>query len=309
MNLNCNKWIAAYYPFEMIESKRSRTIMCLLFDKIICHLPVADFACGGGHGSVDYFSNDILVKAGVIELKEEILLDDIPQDISSGTYWGNDEEFDTFYKLQITAMSLKSSVKGANIPITDQIEWPVPASIAGLLDVKHFATFQASALAINSLKMALPSFNEIDDEEILEAREKLKENLLSFRLSMLQLAPIVRQGIADNISPNEIYNEAKYVVETIVFPSLQGLKIRLEKEKGRFWRKILLKGGMIVPTFLLNWTTKNALFAAFKAVEASNALACSLINREEAIEALKLQGGMGYLLSLDKHFPLKEERI
>lgn len=50
-------WKAAYYPKEMIENQRTKTILCLLFDKIVCHFPVSDMACGGGKGISDFFSD------------------------------------------------------------------------------------------------------------------------------------------------------------------------------------------------------------------------------------------------------------
>jgi hypothetical protein len=30
------KWTAAYYPFDMISNRHSRTIICMLFDKAMC---------------------------------------------------------------------------------------------------------------------------------------------------------------------------------------------------------------------------------------------------------------------------------
>lgn len=66
MNNISQKWTTAYYPFDMISNQRSKTIMCLLFDKIICHFPAASMACGGGHGmSHDLYGNSPLVDAGV----------------------------------------------------------------------------------------------------------------------------------------------------------------------------------------------------------------------------------------------------
>jgi hypothetical protein len=299
MEMNHQLWSAAYYPFDMIENQHSKTIICLLFDKIVCHFPVADSACGGGHGmSGALYGDNALVNAGVIELREETLLDEIHTDFSPEFYWGTEEEFELYSKLQITAMSLNDCIQNGSVPLTDIADSPVPVSMLEKIDLKRFAQLQASALAIQSLKIALPPFKEISDEEILEARDKLKEQLVSLRIAMLTLAPSIRHGIENNVTLSNIHKEARYVVDTRINPSLQELRKKLELEKGRFWRRLILQGSNIVPTFLLNWITGNAITAALKAANSSKDFALSLIQREETIETFKNQGGIGYLLEI-----------
>jgi len=40
------EWIAAYYPSEFLDNKRTKTILSLLFDKVILHFPIAYIGCG-----------------------------------------------------------------------------------------------------------------------------------------------------------------------------------------------------------------------------------------------------------------------
>jgi len=303
-----NTWVSAYYPKEMIDNRHSRTILCILFDKIICHFPVSHMACGGGHGmSEDTFGDDTLVKEGIIELKEETLLDEIQVDFSKGHFWGTDEEFDRYIRLQITGMALRDSLNSGSVPITDIPNSPIPASILETFDLKRFAQLHASALSIQSLKIALPPFKEISDYEILEARAELKELLIPFRLSMLALSPVVRHGIENDKSLDEIYQEARYIVDTNIIPDLTELQKKLELEKGKFWRRILMKGSTILPNFLFNWTTKNALSAAIGAVDSSKNIALDFIKHEENVESLKIQAGLGYLLKIAEHPIFKKQ--
>jgi hypothetical protein len=296
------QWTAAYYPYPVVENQHSKTIICLLFDKLVCHFPVADMACGGGHGmSDDLYGDSPLVESGVIEVREEILLDEVPCDFTPGYYWGTPEENALYRRLQITNMTINECMNNGSIPITDMAETPIPATILTQLDLNRFAKLQASALAIQSLRIALPAFKEISDNEIMEAREKLKGQLQSFRNAMLTLSPAVRQGVASNEPLAEIQKEAKYIVETRVLPALVELKRKLELEKGKFWRRIVLQGSSIAPNFLINWMTSNALSAAIKAVDSSKEIALSLIQREETLELYKAQGGIGYLLEIVDH--------
>ena len=79
-NKKMEVWKAAYYPKEIIENQRTKTILCLLFDKIVCHFPVQEPpTCGGCSGISDFFSDDPLVKAGILELEEEYLLSGIEE--------------------------------------------------------------------------------------------------------------------------------------------------------------------------------------------------------------------------------------
>jgi hypothetical protein len=257
--------------------------------------------CGGGHGGSLCYWDDPLVEGDVIEIREEILLDDIEVDFSPGYYWGTEEEFDLYHRLQVTGMAINESSNSGCVPLTDIPDSLIPAEILEGVDLKRFARLQASALAIQSLKFVLPPFKEISDYEILEAREELRDQLIPFRLAMLALSPVVRQGIEGNSSLIDIHKEANYIAETRILPTLIELRKKLELERGKFWRRIVLKGSSILPAFFLNWTTKNALTAVIKAIDSSKDIALDFIKREETLEAFRSQGGLGYLLNIMDH--------
>lgn len=301
------QWIGAYYPHEMILDQRSKAILCLLFDKIVCHFPVSDMTCGGGSGMSECFSDDPLVKSGVVELREEVLLSEVQVNFAQGHYWGTEEEFNQFVELQITAMALNTCVDHGAVPVTDSPNWPIPASLARKADLVRFAHIQAAALAVQSLEVAIPPIAELVEDDILEARVQLREQLVPFRRSMLALAPIVRDGIQSEASLGEIYEEAKYVVETNVAPALYELHDRLSKEKGRFWRKLIIKGSGVIPKFVLNWTTKGALLAAIDSLGDVKDLTLEVVEREALLASLKSHGALGYLLSVADHPSFKSK--
>jgi len=304
------KWVGAYYPNEMINGQRSKAILCLLFDKIVCHFPVADMACGGGHGMSEVFCDSPLVEEGVIEIKEEILLPEIEPKSTPRDYWGNEEDFNKFVNLQITAMALNICDQCTTVPVTDDPKCPVPISAANEVKFLRFANLQAATLAIKSLDILIPAIADISDEDILQARDKLREQLIPFRYSMLSLAPLVRDGIQSDVSLEAIYKEAAYIAETKVAPALNELQRRLSKEKGQFWRKLIFKGGKVVPKFILNWMTKDALSATIASLADVKNLASEVIEHKALLNSFKNQGGLGFLLSVADYpkFKSKHEK-
>ncbi|MCX5994660.1 MAG: hypothetical protein NTV59_01475 [Chloroflexi bacterium] len=307
MTKPAEQWVGAYYP-ETILEPRSKAILCLLFDKVICHFPVADMVCAGGQGMSEFLNDDPLVKAEVLEIREEFLLPDIEVKFSPGFFWGTDEEFNQFAQLQVTAMALNSCVDTGAVPLTDNPDWPIPASMTKKIDVLRFARLQAVALGMQSLEIALPPIANLSDDDILQARDDLMEQLIPFRHSMLKLAPTVRDGIQSEVSLSEIYKEARYVVETKVAPSLFELQDRLSKEKGRFWRRLILRSSVFIPKFIVSWTTKGALSAAVNSLSEAKDLAVAFIEHERLLTSLKSEGGLGYLLSVSDNLSTKSKK-
>ena len=61
-------------------------------------------------GISEFFGDDPLVGAGVLELREEILLPDVEVKFPPGHFWGTEGESDHFVQLQPTAMALNTCV-------------------------------------------------------------------------------------------------------------------------------------------------------------------------------------------------------
>lgn len=103
---------------------------------------MADINCGGGHGSShEIFGEELLIKEGIFEIKEVVLLPSITTNSSKDYYGKTDEDFDKFVCLQITGMSINDSIYYESIPVTDEINCQIPASIISKLNIKRFAKF------------------------------------------------------------------------------------------------------------------------------------------------------------------------
>jgi hypothetical protein len=285
----------------MILDSQSRGVLSLLFDKIICHFPVANMACGGGHGTIDDFSDELLVKVGIIELREYIHEPDINPIPSDKSVWGTDENFDLFLKSQVTLMALNACTNENAVPITDDPNWPIPGSLIHKMDITRFARLQAGALAMESINILIPSLANLEGEEILIVREKLKEQLIPFRNAMLRLAPLVREGIKTDASPHAIFKEASYVVETTIAPLMEELRNRVSKERERFWRKVLIKAGVIAPKIILNWASQNAIKAAIESFADAKDIIEEIVAYDRWTDAMISTGGIGFLLSIKEY--------
>lgn len=293
------EWVAAYYPLETVSNPRSRAILCLLFDKLVNYFPISTMTCGGGSGvSNIILENDLLYEHEIIEAREEYLIGDIELESTPENPWGTSDEFDRYIRLQVTAMAAEGFAEEGIVPVTDDANFQVPVSLLGSIDLSRDAYMQAAVLAMKSLEVVLPAFAELTDEELLEAREKLKEHLVPFRRQMLSLAPAVRSGLQSGASITDVHREAEYVIQTRVVPVLGELHDRLRNEKGKFWRRLIVKGGFAAPRFILNYVTSGAVRAAVAAISDIKELTCDAVEGRDPINSLKQNGGLGYLLAV-----------
>lgn len=290
-------WVAAYYPLDLIEDERTKTLFCLLFDKVICHFPYAHTGCGGGAGWSGFYAGDPLVEEGVLELYEEPLLGEIEGEFSDGYPWGTDEEFKIYHDLNSAGMALKYCAKADAIPATDRVGCPVPVSILSQFDPKRAADIQAAALAIQSVTMAIPAFATLNSEQILEAREVLKDQFAPFRAAMYALAPKVRSGLESNADIGDISREAEYIVQTDIAPRLDDLKRRLEQEQGAFWRRLLQRVGSALPGIALKWMATGGTAAAVDMAKLAGGIGNQAIENEQLVTQLLNNGGLGYLIN------------
>ena len=286
------EWIAAFYPSDVFEDPRLKTLLCLLYDKVVIHFPVSDMACGGGHGISGHFSDDPLVEEGILDLREETLLDGIEHLCAS------DEEERKYYDLNVTGMALRCCKQEGAVPVTDKADTPIPISVLAQLDLEYAANIQAGALAVQSLDLLLPEFAILNSHEILEARETLKDQLAPFRAAMFALVPKVRSRISKKAPLSQVFMEAKYIAETDVHPRLAELKRRIELERGAFWRKLIQRVGGHLPGIALKWISGAGVSAAVDAARVGSGIATQAIDNKTLSSNLLANGGLGYLLNV-----------
>lgn len=128
-------------------------------------------------------------------------------------------------------MGLQKCNQESLVPVTDNPNFQIPAFVLTKNEILSNAKLQAASIAISSINVVLPPIGEIDDEDILRIRDNLSDELVPFRRSMLKLAPLIRQYIDEGASIKEVYDEAKYLTEATIIPTLGEVRDRIEKER------------------------------------------------------------------------------
>lgn len=166
----------------------------------------------------------------------------------------------------------------------------------------------ASILAMKSIEMLTPSFKSAKPEDILEAREKLKDHLPPFWTSMLKLSTDAKKIIKDSSSTNEAINECQNIVDILVRPALVDLVLKIEKERRNWFYKIVSPVANTVKLLIGNPSLNQAAL-----IRSSLALATEMtseyIQNKQKIEDLKTDSGLTYLLKVHTQLTKKSRRL
>lgn len=120
------------------------------------------------------------------------------------------------------------------ILIGDNPNMPVPVFSERVKSVRDLT----SILAEECIRISLPQCQDLCAEDILAARDKLKDVLIPFRMSMQKMSGSLRAAIKDGTSIEDIRREAKFIVESNIEPALFEMKQKIEIEKDKLWLKI-----------------------------------------------------------------------
>lgn len=166
-------------------------------------------------------------------------------------------------------------------------------SKADAMTAKQLATL----LAMKSVQMVLPRTKAANPMILLEARERLKDQLPPFWSSMLKTSVELKKLIADCPNHYEISREATDLVDRLIRPAVIDLSAKLEKERKDWFYKILspVRTGLRLivgnPPLTQQQLITNALVLASDTCVA-------VADNMRTIEALKREAGLSYLLDL-----------
>jgi len=119
------------------------------------------------------------------------------------------------------------------VPISDnrQLSSLASETVARFSDLAHQPTPNevASDIAFRSMSLLVPDFPPLEAEDILEAREKLSEQLRYFRAEMI--------SIAKGLSP-EAYDDIDSIVVEKIQPHLDDIRLRITSLRGDLFRRL-----------------------------------------------------------------------
>lgn len=155
----------------------------------------------------------------------------------------------------------------------------------------------ATLLAMKSIEMMLPQVRAVRPEEILEAREKLREQLPPFWSAMFKTSVELKKIISNAKDHYEVEKEAVDLVDRTIRPAVIDLVTKLEKERKDWFYKILapVRSGLRLlvgnPLLTQQQLLTNALVLTSDAC-------VSIAENLRSIDSLKREAGLSYLLDL-----------
>lgn len=156
----------------------------------------------------------------------------------------------------------------------------------------------ASLLAMKSVELVLPAMKEVEPEIVLEARDRLKDQLPLFWASMLKLSTKLKAQIDQGMKSKDIIFETQEIVDTTVLPALIELKSKINMEKKNWFYKILNPLYDGVKMFMGNpkLTTENLVITG---LSTGMNITSNFIDQEYEIQKIKKEAGLTFLLRLD----------
>lgn len=179
---------------------------------------------------------------------------------------------------------------------------PVVGNLHGskLLHDSHGRTAKelAALLAVKSVEMLFPATRPVPAEIILEARDKLRDQLPLFWSAMFKLSVDLKKAIEECKTPNEISEIGTELVDTIVRPALTDLNHKIELERKQWFRRVF--GGVFKA---LRVAAANPPLTQEQLIRSSLMLgadaAMNVSEHLHKVETMKSQAGLTYLLDLN----------
>jgi hypothetical protein len=206
----------------------------------------------------------------------------------------------SLYRWQSIAGGLNFALQSRKVPISDN----VTLSRLAIDTVKRFGPKKplptpeeiAAAVAFQSMSLLIPDFPSLQATEILEAREKLSDELRAFRAEMEKLVREIDENSYENIES---------IVLQKIKPRFDDLKMKIKSLQGELFRKI-------AKIFFIGGTA-TTLFSHFLSMPLSAQIAASAsfvgkmlldihehLSKCEELEKGSTNRGLVFLLKLEK---------
>lgn len=191
------------------------------------------------------------------------------------------------------ADTLSSLIRSGYVPVVGNLHGSLLPSGATSRTSKELAAL----LAIKSVEMFFPATKPVPAEVILEAREKLREQLPLFWSAMFKLSVDLKKAIDECKTPHEISAVGTELIDTIVRPALTELNHKIELERKQWFRRVFgsvfkaLKVAAANPPLTQDQLIRSSLVLGADA-------AMNVSDHLQKVEAMKNQAGLAYLLDL-----------
>lgn len=172
---------------------------------------------------------------------------------------GLEHRFEKFFKQNITKIKDNLDMILEGIDITDAVISSITSKLYHYPLVTNDASLQSPTHKIMSpqvlseilaqsaiCQFALPDVRTIHVEDLLEARNELKDELLEFRAGILKLTWLLHQQVQNKNDLEQIRQEADALVNTVIKGALLSLENRMKQHKKKAVRRLLFGTGKVI---------------------------------------------------------------
>lgn len=191
-----------------------------------------------------------------------------------------------------------------NIPlINDELGLPVPGIKSISKDAfKSNASLLMQILAIECIKFVFPNIKISSFEELSILRNKTKKYVKQFRLKVLELVEYLNYAITTKMGYEEVKREAKFIVDTKVYPELEELKELLKNKSKRWFGRLIFNISESAPEISLNFASMSTQEALGKTLNKLGAIFVKSIFNNISENKQIIKNGLYYLLKIsDNH--------
>jgi hypothetical protein len=182
-----------------------------------------------------------------------------------------------------------------NLPVINDQEWlPVPGIP---VNPKSNGKLLATILAMESVRLALPNVAPLQPVALKEFREEIAPDVKPFRLAMLRLAKELNEAISSGMSIADVQKEAKFLVETKVYPELANLESILANP-AKHWYRRAAELAKCAPELISNFFTLPASMALAKVLAKATGVLSDIRDEQRTGEEQVARSGLNYLLRL-----------
>jgi hypothetical protein len=244
---------AVYHPAVTIRNKTTLATLCLYFDEVHC-IPffplyesmrgdlrdfqiIIPFAAEGDEISSFLLDNGPLEDEALFYQREAIgrvIREETPEteklwDLAESVFKQGHIDMHNIVRSSVIGMLAE---KRGWIPVGDEsdIPTPLPPGVHSLSENLSFPDAQ------ECFRLFLPVCPSVPPQNILEARENLKDELLGFRKAMQRLSSVASTQM-DGFSLPDLSQEAKSVAENAVEPALNDLRMKIESGQNTAWKQ------------------------------------------------------------------------
>jgi hypothetical protein len=244
---------AVYHPAVTIRNKTTLATLCLYFDEVHCvpFLPLYESKRGDLRDFqiiIPFVTEGDDVSSFLTEtgpLEDEVLFypretigrvirEEIPE---TEQLWALAESvfkqghIDMHKVVRSSVIGMLAERRGW-IPVGDEQDIPTP-----LPPAVHFSSRNVSFPdAEECFRLSLPLCGSVLPQDILEARENLKDELLSFRKAMRSLSSMVLT-LVDSFSLPDLIQEANAAARNVVEPTLNELRLKIDEAENTAWKR------------------------------------------------------------------------